>query len=259
MKNGAKKYDWLKPSLRDWFAFIIFAIFAVVSAFIIPGNRDLGIFCLTFFGLGSIVGGFTILRKLQESKFEGTQLNVIGGLNITPSRARLFLLSLSLVVLGGNMVIFGNATPLILQIIGGFLLLLGVVMTCLGLLKKLPVGFIRFDPDCFVIGKRSYSLAIPWDSIARIEPGDMNGNSAVFIWLTTANSIRTEPPDAIVSAHKAIVSTEQWFGCHFAILTDIYGLKGTILAGALLRYKQYPEAREELGKKYIPGNSLGHP
>jgi len=181
MKDREKEYKWLRPTFREWTAFVIFTLFTAGAISILPTNRNLAILCLSFFGLGSVVAGLTVVRKIRESKFDGTAVEVLGGLDIRPSRFRLLVLSVSLVVLGTNMVIFGDETPIILQIIGGFIFLVGAGMTLLALLKKLPVGFIRFDADCFVIGKRGYSISIDWDNIARVEPGDVNSNSAVFI------------------------------------------------------------------------------
>lgn len=251
MKNNKKRYDWLRPTIRDWAAFAIFVIFSAVTPLVFSSNSDLGIYCLVFFGFGSIVAGLTVFRKIRESNFDGSSVDVIGGVAIRPSRPRLMVYAFGLSIFGATMAVFGTGMPIFLRLIGGGLLALGITMVILGLLKKLPAGFIRFDVDRFVLGNRRYTIGIEWDNMARIEPGNIHNNSAVFVWLKSPQAIHVEPSKSITSALKSISWTEQWYGAHLALITEIYGLPGPMVAAALTRYKSHPEAREELRNKYI--------
>lgn len=251
MASDKKHYDWLKPTKRDWTLLVISLLFTIGATSTLQGNFDLSILCITFLGLGAIAMAATIIRKLRESKFDGVAVEVLGGVNIKPSRFRIIVLSGSLIILGLIMVTFGTAMPILLKIISWFILLTGLALTALLILGKIPVGFLRFDSKHFVIGKRRHSICIDWDGLERVEPGDVSGNSAVFIWLKSPEAIKTVPPTYQAAAFKEINTTERWLGAHFVIITQMFGFSGPILAGALMRYKEHPNAREELGKRYI--------
>ncbi|PJZ58118.1 hypothetical protein [Leptospira barantonii] len=251
MKDSKPAYQNLKPTIRDWVLVGIGLAFVVMGIVILPKNPKVGIVTLTFFGLCAGVAIRTVIRKRKESKFQGLSVHVIGGVEIRPSRLRILILSVSLVIVGAVLLIFGNEYPLVFRVLAGLICGIGIVLMVLVAFRKIPVGFIRFDYEGFTIGRKRWNVTLPWDEIALVRPGDFNGNSALYLWVKSYERIRTEPKEFHSLAVAEILSSESWVGSHFMILTENYNLHSPMVAEALERYVSEPEVREELKNRKI--------
>lgn len=251
MKKTKSLYHDLKPKRKDWVLALISLTFVAMGFFLLPKNRDVGIVTIAFFGVCAGTFLTTIFRKLRESKFQSISVGVSGGVDIKPSRLRVWLMAFLLISLGTILAVFGDSYPFLLRILAYVIAGFGILLVALILFGKIPVGFLRFDPDGFRIGRRKWTILLSWDEIAEVRAGEFNSNAAVFLFLRSYDRIRTEPEEFYQKAIQEILSSEGWIGSHFMILTSNYGMSSPVLAEAIERYKSQPEAREELNRTRI--------
>lgn len=251
MKKTESLYQDLKPKRKDWAFALISLAFVATGIFILPKNRNVGIVTIAFFGVCAGTFLITIFRKLRESKFQSVSVGVSGGVDIKPSRLRAWMMALLLISLGTVLAVFGDYYPFLFRILAYVIAGFGIVLAAMILLGKIPVGFLRFDSDGFRIGRRNWTVLLPWDEIAEARAGEFNSNAAVFLFLRSFDRVRTEPEEFYEKAIQEILSSEGWIGSHFMILTSNYGISSPVLAEAIERYRSQPEAREELNRMRI--------
>lgn len=245
------KYESLKPTRRDWLMVIISVLFVAAGILILQGNPSVGIVTLAFFGLCLIVTVETVRVKLRDSKFAGQTVMVMGGINIRPSRFRIFLISVLLILLGLVLAAFGQTYPPIFNVLSYLICIAGLSLLVLVVLKKIPASYFRFDSEGFVLGRKWGEVRIPWSAIVETRVADFNSNSAVFLWIKSLQTLEVSPKSLLPQAAKEIQSREQSVGAHFMILPSNYGLASPVLAEAIERYRTDFSARAELRKVHL--------
>ncbi|RHX86298.1 hypothetical protein [Leptospira stimsonii] len=248
-------YHDLKPQRKDWVLTGISLLSVLIGVIILPENWNVGIVTIAFFGVCSGTFLATILRKMRESQFQSLSIDVAGGLDIQPSRVRVWMMACLLIFLGSILIVFGKEYPFVFRLISYFIAGSGFFLAVLVALGKIPSGFLRFDSDGFRIGRKKWTVFLPWDEIAEVSAGEFNSNSAVFLTLRSFDRIKTEPEEFYSKAIQEILSSEAWVGAHFMILTSNYGMSSPMLVEAITQYTTQPEAREKLSRVRIEKGS----
>lgn len=249
MERMNPNYRNLKPTFQDWLLVVIGLAFVVMGIVVLPRNPSVGIVTITFFGLCAGIGIRIVIGKRKDSGFQSLSVQVIGGIDIRPSRRRIFVMACLLVFVGSVLIVFGGQYSIVFQALAGVIAGFGIVLVTLIALRKIPVGFIRFDYEGFTIGKKRWNVILPWDEILEVQAGDYSGNSALFLWIKSFDRIKTVPNEFRKSAVDEMRANEKWIGSHFIIVTENYNLSAPMVAEALERYILTPAAREELKER----------
>jgi hypothetical protein len=234
-----------KITFKDWLLALIGLLFTLGGLLIIQKDFKVGITALAFFGSCFAVFLRIILRKLRLQRQSPLTAIVVGGEPIRPSRVRIAMLGLGLMVVGtilalfqpdDNNILFGCA---LLMAIAGGVLLVGLVT---GLLSK---AYIQFDPPGITFGYWGGKATVPWSAITNVARGEIHNNQAVFIWVPH-EAVTVEPSSDLAKIHKQMTLSKTWAGADFVIMSSTYGIDAPILLAAIKRYITSPEARAEL-------------
>lgn len=234
-----------KVTFKDWLLALIGLLFTLGGLLIIRNDFEVGITTLAFFGFCFAVAVRIILRKLRLQRQSPLTATVIGGEPIRPSRGRIAMLGLGLLVVGivlalfqpdDNKILLGCA--LLMAITGG-VLLVGLLT---GLLSK---AYIQFDPPGITFGYLGGKASIPWSAIINVARGEIHNNQAVFVWVVH-DAVIAEPTSYLTKLHKQMASAKTWTGADFVIMSSTYGIDAPVLLAAMERYITNPETRTEL-------------
>lgn len=234
-----------KVTFKDWLLALIGLLFTLSGLLIIQNDFKVGITTLAFFGSCFAVAVRVILRKLRLQRQSPLTATVLGGEPIRPSRGRIAMLGLGLLVVGSilaffqpddDKILFGCA---LLMAIAGGILLFGLLT---GLLSK---AYIQFDPPGITFGYLGGKATVPWTAITKVARGEMHNNQAVFLWVEH-EALTAEPPSYLPKLKKQMSSSRTWAGADFVILSSTYGIDAPILLAAIKRYVSSPEVRMEL-------------
>lgn len=234
-----------KVTFKDWLFALIGLLFTLAGLLIIWGDFKVGITTLAFFGLCFAVSVLTILRKLRLQRQSPLTATVVGGEPMRPSRARIGMLGIGLLVVGSILALFQPNDDKIffgcalLMATAGGVLLVGLLT---GLLLK---AYIQFDPPGITFGYFGGKATIPWSAIAKVARGEIQNNQAVFLWVEH-EAITAEPASYLPKIKKQMSSSRTWTGADFVILSSKYGVDAPILLAAITRYASSSEARSEL-------------
>lgn len=234
------------PSWRDWTLLAVNLALVAMGAFILPGNFDVGVVTIAFFGFCALAPVTTILRKRRNQRTRALRAAVVGGVHIRPSRVRAGVLGCGMLVLGAILIVFGGGYPVPFRVVAWIVAALGVVFTALVLVGKLPVGHLMFTPRGLTVGQRGFAITVDWDDIAAWEGAEFNDNPLLRIWLREGATPLVEPPASAARAHRNLASTQAWMGAPITIMTSMYSLDLPLVIKALERYVREPESRAEL-------------
>ena len=240
---------------ENWLLATIGLIFMGLCLWIIPGNFNLGINGIMFGGLCFALAVRIILRKLRLQKLaqspSPSQLQatlaalVAAGVPIRPSRVRMAMLIVVLLVVGTVLVVFpieDNKLVLacgLLIAITGLALLIGRVT---GLLTR---AYIQLDPAGLTLGYYGGKAMVPWSAILTVDHTEINSNQAVY-FRVVHKAVTAEPAAYLANVHKKMASSMRWFRADFVIMSSHFGIDAPVLAAAITKYKTSPEARQEL-------------
>lgn len=241
-----------KPTLADWALLLIGLVFVAAGLIILPRKPDVGIVTLAFFGSCTGVFAATILRKLRYRRFRATRTEVMGGVPIYPSRLRAGLLGAWMLVLGVVLYVFGTEYPPLFRWLAIFVALVGVVILLGVIVRRLPAGFMQFDPDALTLGQSKWSVRVPWSGIAEIAEGEIHSNPTLLLWVHDVHALEVLPDSMRARLEKRIESNLTWLGAHFAIMASQYGIDLPVLTAAVRLYVAEPDARAELGRHRLP-------
>ena len=219
----------------------------VAGIFTIHENLRVAAGAIVFFGGCASVFAGAILRKLRYRK-ESRAINVDikGGVPIRPSRKRVLVMGLAIILSGSILLYFGDPYPLpyllfsFVWVAMGAVLLLGVVIGIL------PFGFIQFDPCGLTIGQRLWNLTIPWDHIPCVAPGEQNDNVTLLIWISEIEAVVVRPEKYREKALKKLESNMLWVGVPVTIMASQYCLSLPLLIKVIERYITVPSSRKAL-------------
>jgi hypothetical protein len=233
------------PRGADWALFAISLMFVLLSLFIWRKDQHLALMTFVMFGGCAFVFGAIIVRKLRYRKFGAPSVEVVGGVPIRPKRGRVLASAIYLTVLGASVWSFPRS-GLIYGALGALIAVAGVFVALAVALRRLPVGFIQFDPEAFSIGGSGWHARIAWDDIEQVVEGELQDNPVLFMSVRDPTAIPIEPASATLKAMKAIGRNLGYTGAHFAIMTTRYGFDLPVLAAAVRRYAQDQAARAAL-------------
>lgn len=241
----------LGPSFRDWTLLALGIGFVVMGLVIVPSNHDVGIVTIAFFGACSLTFASTVLRKLRYSRHRTLHAEVVGGIPIRPSRTRILGLGLSVFFLGAILVLFGQRSGVVMWYIAWLIALAGALVLFGLATRRIPTGFIQFDPEGITIGQKHFAYQIPFASIVRVASWELHDNPALGIWVTHNDAVIAIPPECQAKVLKHLATNEHWLGAPVALMMTHYELDLPPLICALERYIADPSARSELGRKKL--------
>lgn len=245
MKSVSPPSKFDEVTAKDWLLALIGLFFTLGGLLTLPKDFRVGITTLAFFGPCFVLFVHTILRKLRLQKQSTVGARVVGGTPIRPSKARIALLGLGLLVVGTILAVFQPdqnrvylGCAVITALVGAAVL--GGLAT--GLLAR---SFIQFDPQGISIGRFGGTATVPWSAITQLARGEIHSNPTVLVWVDR-QAVRSEPAAYLAKLHKQMDSSQRWLGADFAIMSSTYGIDAPVLLAALERYTASPEARDEL-------------
>jgi hypothetical protein len=241
-----------RPTTREWLLVAINTLFVVAGIVILPHEPDGAIVTIAFFGTCLVVSLGTVLRKLRDRRFAAETLAVAGGVPIRPSNIIMPLLGGWLAILGVVLFVFGHDYPLLFRAIAVFIAVVGVVVLALALMRRLPGGFLRFDPDALTIAQRRWRARIPWDNILIVHEGEYASNPMLRLRVVDLDGLDIAPAEARAAALRDIARTQALMGAEFVVMTAQYGIDLPLLAGTVARYVQDRAARAELRPRLTP-------
>lgn len=227
----------MRPTRLEWFVALIGFLFCIGGILLLPKNFNIAITTISFFGVVFLTAVITIFGKIRASKFQNQSVSVAGGINIRPSRFRIFLLSFTLIFSGGVLFYFGDHYPVIIKILSFIIFATGVILLLLLVMKIIPADYIRFESTGFILGRRWGEVCIPWSEISDCQPGDMHSNQAVFLWINSLAHLEVIPQERFSTIQKEVQTNQESMGFHFMILTGLYGIYAPVLSEAIKRYR----------------------
>ncbi len=233
------------PGLRDWLLLAVNLTAVLLGLILLPREPRGAIFCIAFFGVCGAIALGNVLRKRRFQIFGPISVEVIGGVPIGPSKARIVTVGTISTVLG--IVLFVcRPSPVPLAACEGIMLLVGLVLIVGVALGRLPTGYLRFDPSGLSFATRKGLYTFPWNSIERVEPGEYHGNPVLFIGLRSVEDAVAHPPMSRQKLEARLASNLRWVGAHEMIMTNLYCIDLPALEAAVRRYVDFSQARAEL-------------
>jgi hypothetical protein len=227
-------------------------LFVVAGVLILPQNRDGGIVTIALFGSFLVVSAGIVLRKLRDRRFAAERVAVAGGVPIRASTTLLPLLGGWLAILGVVLFVFGHDYPMLFRAIAAFLAVIGVVLLALALTRRLPGGFLQFDPDALIIAQRRWRARLPWDDIVAVHEGELSSNPVLLVSVADGSGLDIAPAAARAQALRDIGRTRALTGADFMVMPQHYGIALPLLAATIVRYVQDQSARAELRPRLGP-------
>jgi hypothetical protein len=230
----------------EWFVLGVSLVFVVIGVTAMRGRSDVAVPTIAFFGVCGAMAASTIVRKRRFARLELLSVEIVGGTPIRPSIAQTLTMAVTVLALGLVFLVFPVSPPteivicaVIMVVVGGGLLI-GLVT------RRLPVGFLQFDPGGLTIGQRPWSFTIPWDSVAAIGSGEFNDNPVLLLSLRDPSELIAHPSEAHARIVKSLRLSRATVGAHVMIMTSLYGIDLPFLVTAIERYVADPEARKGL-------------
>lgn len=241
--------DRPRPTAKEWLLVAINSAFVAAGLLILTQNRDTGIVTIAFFGTCLAVALATVVRKLRYRRFAAERVAVAGGVPIRPSSTFMPLLGGWLAVLGIILFVFGHDYPLLFRVLAVLIAVAGVAVLALALTRRLPGGFLQFDPDALTIAQRRWRARIPWDDIAGVHEGEYASNPVLLVAVADPARLDIAPEQARALAMRDIARTRALMGADFAVMSQHYGIDLPVLAATVQRYVEERDARAELGPR----------
>jgi len=213
---------------------------------ILPGDFEVGVVTVVFFGFCAIVALTTIVRKCRDRRTRPSRAAIVGGVAIQPSRLRAAALAGGCLLLGVTLVIFGGTYPLLFRVLSWVILLVGVLFSAGVAWGMFPVGHLLFTPRGLTLGRRRYAITVDWSDMAALDAAEFHDNPVLRIWLRQGATPLVEPPEFTSKAHREFANNEAWMGAPFIVMTGQYGIDLPVLIKAMERYVLDPESRAEL-------------
>jgi uncharacterized membrane protein len=230
-------------TFQDWALAVIGGLFTGGGLLMLRSDFKTGLVTLVFFGLCFVHAVSVILRKRRARQQVAMTASVTGGVPIRQSRLRMGLLGGALLGLGLLQVAFIDD---VVQVgIGGFLIVVGVVMLAGLASGRLYTAFIQFDPDGLTFGDRRGKAVVPWHAVTGLARTDMSSNPIVLV-LVDAEAIDIQPAAHRPRLVKQMARSRGAVGADFAIMSTVYGIDAPVVLAALQRYVTEPSARQEL-------------
>jgi hypothetical protein len=242
-KTTTSKLD--KVTVKDWLFALIGLFFTLAGVVIFQKDFQTGITTLVFFGSCFTVAVYIILRKLRLQRQSPLAVSVAGGVPIRPSRSRLAMLGLGLLVVGIILAAFSPGDNPILFGLAWLIAFTGGLLGAGLVTGHLPKAYIQFDPSGLTLGYRAGKAIIPWSAITDAARGDIHNNQAVFIRVAS-EAVTAEPRSYLARIRKQMASSRTWTGADFVIMSSLYGMDSPILLAAIERYAFSSETRAEL-------------
>lgn len=234
------------PSWRDWSLLVVSLVFVGSGLFVLPGNFDVGIVTIVFFGFCAIAALTTIVRKRRDRRTRPLRAAIVGGLPIRPSRLRAAALGAGLLVLGAVLIVFGGKAPLLIRVLSWFVLLVGALFTAGVAWGKLPVGHLLFTPRGLTLGRHRYAITVDWDDMVALDAAEFHDNPLLRIGLREGAKPLVEPPAFTAKAYRELANSQALMGAPVTVMTGQYGIDLPLLIKAMERYVWEPESRAEL-------------
>lgn len=207
-----------------------------------------------FFGCCAAVQAATIARRLRQRRDTAISVRVVGGVAIRPSRGRLAAWGVLTLSAGVGLAILGESFPFPFRAASWAIAASGALVLAGVAARRLPVGFLQFDPAGLSLGRRHWTITLPWDQVERVAAGEVNDNAAALLWVRDLAAVAVTPPEKQRQAVRAMLSSVEWTGAPVVVLTGAYGLSLPHLVAALERYASEPAARAELAPRPgLPG------
>jgi hypothetical protein len=242
-KSTISKLD--KVTFKDWLFALIGLFFTLAGLVILHNDFKAGITTLTFFGSCFAVAVYIILRKFRLQSQSPLAVTVAGGVPIRPSRLRMALLGLGLLVVGVVLAVFQPGDNKILLGCALLMAMTGGVLLVGLITGHLPKAYLQFDPSGLTFGCLSGKATLPWSAITDVARGEIHNNQAVFISVA-CEAVTAELSSYLARIRKQMASSRTWTGADFVIMSSLYGMDSPILLAAIERYASSPEARAEL-------------
>ncbi len=243
---------------RDRWTIIINGVFALLGLLLIRANLDVGIVTVAFFGSGAFLLAWLQWRKYVEHRQTLTSVDVVGGVRIYPRRAFMLVMGGWLAALGLVLFVFGTSYPGLLRWIAAFIFVCGFVLCVLTVLRQYPPGFLQFEPDGLMIGRRGWQVRVPWDCIYAVETGEISNNPIIQLGVTDRHMLVVSPATAQSIADKAMKGGSLTDWGPFIIFPMHYGVASKVLAGAIMHYVEDAAARRSLGKRQLASPEHTH-
>lgn len=237
----------MRASFRDTLLLLINLLFVLGGLFILPSDRERGIVTLAFFGSCLAVTLYMRWQVWFGDPFRLRMVTVPGGVRITPKRGLLYLIGGWLAVLGIVLTVFGGGYPAPFRWLSMFMAAVGIAAFGAALFRLLPRGHMQFDPDALEIGEGRWAVRIPWPMISGVGEADYRMNRMVLIAVAGDSADLTVIPDSRrAKAEKRMAFNRNWAGASFVIMPSHYGIGADVLSGAIERYSHDETARAEL-------------
>jgi hypothetical protein len=226
---------------------------ALIGLVLLPSQPGVGLVTFTFFGMGGFLLGWLKWQQYREHKLSPTAVDVVGGVRIKPTKFMAGM-GLGLAVVGYVMFLFGDSYPALLQWLGALFAALGTVVFVLGMMGTFPPGFLQFEPDGLIIGRRGWQVLVPWDRIYAIEQSSMDSNSVITLDILDHDTLEITPASMEVAARKIIAGRSLWQWTPFKIFPMHYGIPTPVLALAIRHYAENATARRALASRKLPAH-----
>ncbi|HTN31982.1 MAG TPA: hypothetical protein VL178_14320 [Pseudomonas sp.] len=106
MANEPKISTLDKVTFKDGLFALFGLLLTLAGLVILPKDFKTGVTTLTFFGACFATAVYIILRKLRLQRQTPLAVSVVGGVPIRPSRSRMVMLALGLLLVGSVLAVF---------------------------------------------------------------------------------------------------------------------------------------------------------
>ena len=240
------------PGIMEWFVLGASLVFVVIGVTAMRGRSDVAVPTIAFFGVCGAMAAATIVRKRRFARLELHRVEIVGGTPIRPSVAQHVTIAVTVLALGLVFLVFPVSAPAEIVIGAVILVVVGAGLVIALVTRRLPVGFLQFDPGGLTIGQRPWSFTIPWDSVAAVGSGELYDNPVLLLSLRDPSEVIAHPSEAHARIVKSLRSSRASVGAHDMIMTSLYGIDLPFLVTAIERYVADPEARKGLGLPRLP-------
>lgn len=235
--------------ITDWGVFFMSVCLAVVGAVMwYRTEQVMGLFVACFFVLASAGAALRVIPHYRRLATP-CAVTVAGGVPIRPLRGKVvFVAAICIAVGGAFCAIDGGRLPLA-WLVGTPLLLSGLALLLGAWLRKLPAGYLQFDPAGLTVGHRSFRYLIPWSSISSISMAGFHGQPLVLIGLHDPAALIADPPARSAQLQKLFARSQALSGAPVMIFTSLFNIAPEVVAKAIERYVSAPQTRSELGRR----------
>lgn len=240
----------MRPGWKDWLLFVVSLLLSAGGAFMLVTRRDLqSLTVAVFFGfvLAGAVGSLRQKQGMARSLARG-DASLPGGVVHRARRGRLGVISAGFFVIGALFYAARESFAEGAGLVGVVSMLFGGAgLVALAVRKRTSVALA---PEGVRLGLSAVDVTLPWSQIAQVDAGEWASNPAVFIHLRDAESLvadlRQRDPAAAARVAKVVASNRGWCECDILLMPWTYGLDAVVLAQAMVRYAEDPDARAEL-------------